>query len=398
MAAGKNTHLEHIEDEIINKGTVGAQQAISILREMGKMLSGDTGAGVSVTTKWDGAPAVVCGIDPADGKFFVGTKSVFNKNDPKICKSVEDVNKLYSGALAQKLIASYNLLKECGIKGVLQGDLMFTDDKKTETIQGERYTTFRPNTITYAAKVGSKMEREISAAQLGIVFHTKYNGDSLPTMTSSFNVKDSDFKASNGVWIQKAEFKNIGNAASFTSGELQKYNAAVNKAEGSAKQTKGVLDFIQSGKRTLQIDTEFKKFFNNYVKAGQSIPSVEKAYTDFSKHLEKEYKKQIDKLKTQKSQDRKMAELLEHLDNYQKMQNQFKMLIATYMNLAVAKNILVDKMKKISRLNLFVATSSGDYEVTTPEGFVAISGKSAVKLIDRLEFSRLNFTVPKNWG
>ena len=398
MAGGKNTHMEHIEDEILNKGTAGAEQAIKILKEMGKFLTGDTGAGVAVTTKWDGAPAVVCGTDPYDNRFFVGTKSVFNKNDPKICKSVEDINKLYSGQLAQKLIAALNYLKDCGIKGVLQGDLMFTDDKKTETIQGDRYITFRPNTITYAAKVGSKLAGQIQSAQLGIVFHTKYTGKSLPEMTSSFNVKDDDFSATKSVWIQKAEFKNIGNKASLSASELQKYNAAIKMAEGSISQTKGVLDFIQSGKKTLQIDTELKKFFNNYVKAGASIPSVNRAYTDFTKHLEKEYKKQIDKLKTQKSQDKKLAELLEHLDNYQKMEKQFKMLIATYMNLAAAKHILVNKMKKISQLNLFVATASGDYEVTTPEGFVAVSGKSAVKLIDRLEFSRLNFTVPKNWS
>lgn len=397
MAAGKNTHLEHLEDEIINKGTAGAEQAIKILKEMGKFLSGDGAAGVAVTTKWDGAPAVVCGTDPADGQFFVGTKSVFNKNDPKICKSEADINKLYSGALAQKLIASYNLLKDCDIKGVLQGDLMFTDDKKTETIQGERYVTFRPNTITYAAQIGSKLAGQIQSAQLGIVFHTKYTGKTLPEMQSSFDVKDNDFSASKKVWIQKAEFKNIGNTASLSQSEQQKYNSAIKMAEGSIHQTKGVLDFIQSGKKTLQIDTELKKFFNNYVKAGQSIPSVEKAYRDFTVHIEKEYQKAIDKLKTQKSQEKKEAELIEHLDNYQKMEKQFKMLIATYMNISMAKNILVNKMKKISQLNLFVATATGDYQVTTPEGFVAISGKSAVKLIDRLEFSRLNFTVPKTW-
>ena len=73
------------------------------------------------------------------------------------------------------------------------------------------------------------------------------------------------------------------------------------------------------------------------------------------------------------------------------------MLIAAYMNIQVAKNILVDKMKKVSNLRLFVDMGGGDYKPTTPEGFVAISGREAVKLIDRLEFARLNFVVPKNW-
>ena len=398
MAAGKNTHLEHIEDEIINKGTAGGEQAIKILEEMGKFLSGDSGQGtVSVTTKWDGAPAVVCGTDPADGQFFVGTKSVFNKNDPKICKTEQDIRKLYSGALAEKLSSSLRYLKDAGIQGVLQGDLMFTNDKNVETINGERFTIFRPNTITYAAKVGTELERQISSAALGIVFHTKYTGDTIATMTSSFNVLDSDFKSGGQVWAQKAEFKNLGNAATLTPGEKSTYDSAVNQARGSLKQTKGILDFIQSGKKTLQVDTEFKKFFNSYVKNGSPVPSVNAAYKDFTVHLEKEYKKAMDKVKTSAAKERKFLELVEHLENYKDKEREFKMLIATYLNITKAKHILVEKMKKISELNLFVETANGDYKVTTPEGFVAVSGRTAIKLIDRLEFSRLNFTVPKNW-
>ena len=61
--------------------------------------------------------------------------------------------------------------------------------------------------------------------------------------------------------------------------------------------------------------------------------------------------------------------------------------------------MLVEKMKKIGQLRLFVDMSGkGDYEPTTPEGFVAIVNDRATKLIDRLEFSKLNFTVPKQWG
>ena len=398
MASGKNTHLEHLEDEIINKGEEGGKQAIAILREMGKLLTGDGKSTVSVTTKWDGAPAIICGTDPADGQFFVGTKSVFAKTDPKICKSEADIRRLYStGGLAEKLSASLRYLREAGIQGVLQGDLMFTNDKKNETIDKERFITFRPNTITYAAKVGSELGNQIAAAQLGIVFHTKYTGDSLQSMTASFNVKDSDFRSGGQVWAQKAEFKNISNKASLNSSEKAKYDSAIRMAEGSLKQTKGVLNFIQSGKKTLKFDTMMKVFFNKYIKEGRSIPSVETAYRDFDKFIRGEFKKAIDKLKTDASRERKEAEMLVMIDQYEKMKPQFKMLIASYMNLAKAKHILVDKMKKISELNLFVATAGGDYKVTTPEGFVAVSGKNAVKLIDRLEFSRLNFTVPKTW-
>ena len=396
MKDGKNLHLEHLEDEIINKGSDGGKQAIKILREMGKFLSG-IGGNVKVTTKWDGAPAIVCGTDPADGNFFVGTKSVFAKSEPKICKSEADVQRLYDGVLAKKLSESLKLLKDCGIKGVLQGDLMFTDDKKLETIDGDRLISFRPNTITYAVDPKSDLGKKIDKAQLGIVFHTKYTGDTLPEMTSSFDVKDNDYKSNNNVWIEKAEFKDIGGVASMTMSEKNTYDSAVNKAEGSLKQASRVLDMIQTGKKNLQIDTEFKKFFNKYVKSGNNIPSVDKAYKDFIEHLKGEFQKAIDKVKTDAAKTKKAVDLMEKLDKMEKNKQGFKMVIASYMNLQVAKNILVDKMKKVQSLRLFVDMGNGDYKVTSPEGFVGISGKSAVKFIDRLEFARLNFTVPKNW-
>ena len=390
MASGKNLHLEHLEDEIINKGAEGGKEVIKVLHQMGSFLTGFPGPAVSVTTKWDGAPAVVCGTDPADGRFFVGTKSVFAKTQPKICKSENDVAKIYDGELAQKLQAAYRHLSKCKIKGVLQGDLMFTGDQKNQTIQGERLVTFKPNTIVYAAPVDSKLGKEIIAAKLGIVFHTKYTGKSLPEMTSSFDVKKGDYQQAPGTWIQTAEFKDIGNSASFSQTEKAKYEAAIKRAEGSLKQASSTLNLIQSGKKTLQIDTEFKKFFNNYVKAGQSVPNVEKGTKDFIAHITKEYGKAIDKLSSQKGQERKTLQMLETLDKIEKNRNGIKMIIAAYMNIQVCKHMLVDKMKKVSSMKMF-AKKGEDYVATTPEGFVAITGRTAVKLVDRLEFSNLNF-------
>ena len=393
--SGKNTHLEHLEDEIINKGTEGGEDAIKILKYLGQFLSGNGGMQVAVTTKWDGAPAVICGTDPSDGQFFVGTKSVFAQ-DAKICKSSADIQRYYSGALAAKLEASLQHLRGC-VRGVLQGDLMFTDDKTTERIDGENFITFRPNTITYAIDPDSKLGREIGSAQLGIVFHTKYTGPSLPEMTASFDVQETDFTTKPGVWIQRSTFEDIGGIATMSTAERQKFDAAVRRAEGSLKQTRGLLDKIQSGKKTLQIDTEFKKFFNNYVKAGKDIPSVEKAYIDFFEHLGKEYSKKIKPMKRLATQADKAYAFVEAVEFITSNENAFKMIIATYMNLQYCKNLLVEKMKKVSALRLFVNMGT-HYESTTPEGFVAISGKTAVKIIDRLEFSRLNFTVPKQWG
>ena len=394
--AQQNKHLTHLEDRIILDGKKGGEDAIALLKEMGKFLTGKQGPNVALTTKWDGAPAVICGIDPKDGRFFVGTKSVFAK-DAKICKTESDIQKFYNGALAQKLSAALRYLPQSVNRGILQGDLMFTDDKKRENIDGKDFITFRPNTITYAADPKSQLGRDINQARIGIVFHTKYTGDSLADLTASFNVRDSDFTTGGNVWAEKAEFKDISGVASMSATEKNKYDAFIRMAEGSLKKANNMLQEIQSGQKTLQFDTEFLKFFNNYVKAGRPIPSVKQAYADYMKHIGTEFDKATGKLKTAAAVNSKNTKWATQLFFIIKNEEQFKMVIAAYMNLQAAKNILVEKLKRVSTLRLFVDKGNGNYECTTPEGFVAISNDKATKLIDRLEFSKLNFTIPKNW-
>ena len=394
--AQQNKHLTHLEDRIILDGKKGGEDAIKLLKEMGDFLTGKQGLNMAVTTKWDGAPAVICGIDPKDGRFFVGTKSVFAK-DAKICKTESDIQKFYNGALAQKLSAALRYLPSSVNRGILQGDLMFTDDKKRENIDGKDFITFRPNTITYAADPKSQLGKDINQARIGIVFHTKYTGTSLADLTASFNVKDSDFTTGGNVWAEKAEFKDIGGVASMSATEKNKYDAFIRMAEGSLKKANSMLQEIQSGQKTLQFDTEFLKFFNNYVKAGRPIPSVKQAYADYMKHIGTEFDKAAGKLKTSAAVNSKNTKWATQLFFIIKNEEQFKMVIAAYMNLQAAKNILVEKLKRVSTLRLFVDKGQGNYECTTPEGFVAISNDKATKLIDRLEFSKLNFTIPKNW-
>ena len=185
-AEGKNVHLEHVEDLVYNEGYIGAQRALNYMEGLRKMFAQGEGSPVQVTVKWDGAPAIICGTDPADGKFFVGTKSVFSKTEPKLCKSTADIKKFYGAAegLAAKLEVALKYLAKLNIGGVLQGDLMFTPgDLETLNIEGRDYVTFTPNTITYAVPTDSDLAKRITKAKLGIIFHTKYEGDSVSTGT-----------------------------------------------------------------------------------------------------------------------------------------------------------------------------------------------------------------------
>src|SRR5210317_2373640 len=144
-----NTHLEHLEDDIINRGSKGGENAIQFLKSVRNMLAGSSRGKANVTVKWDGAPAIICGINPENGKFFVGTKSVFNVT-PKINYTVADIRRNHGGVVAQKLEVCLANLKRLNIKGILQGDLLFTNDLKDITIDGEKMISFTPNTITYA--------------------------------------------------------------------------------------------------------------------------------------------------------------------------------------------------------------------------------------------------------
>ena len=191
-------HLEHLEDEMLNYGVEGCKAAVSFLQELRKMLGCDNSTGF-MQTKWDGAPAVVCGIDPNVDLFFVGTKSVFAQQ-PKICYREFDVDKHYpdGGELAKKLKFCLKYFKDLDIKGIVQGDLVFTPgDVKRERIHDEMVYTFRPNTITYAIPTDHEIGKKVSQAQVGVVFHTHYTGQDFLSMQA---VAGAKVKSSNDVF------------------------------------------------------------------------------------------------------------------------------------------------------------------------------------------------------
>ena len=187
---GKNLHLEHIEDEILNYGITGGRASINFVRSLRDMLAGNSRSSIDMTVKWDGAPAIFAGIDPEDGKFFVAKKSVFNVN-PKLYKSVAEIDADLSGQLNAKFKVALEEFSKLGITGVLQGDLMFTDDVDTTDIEGKKYYTFQPNTIVYAVDVNSDLGKKIKNAKIGVVWHTTYKGNALQDMKASFGANIS---------------------------------------------------------------------------------------------------------------------------------------------------------------------------------------------------------------
>ena len=390
----KNTHLEHLEDNILNGGSQGGREAIAFLRSLGDML--EIGASdTRVTVKWDGAPAVICGIDPKKGDFFVGTKSVFNSVTPKICYSESDVDSLYpAGQLNAKLKASYRYLSTLDITGVIQGDLLFTDDKYETMIGGDMCVAFQPKTIVYAVPKDSPIGNQITQAKLGIVFHTRYSGRELSLMTAEFG--GINVSGSTDVFVTSSDFTDASGEANMTNVERAKYNSLISKTEGSLRQSSKFLDLMQKDDGRFSLPNMFKTFFNAYVRQGKSMVGVRSTVIDFANYFRTKMNQEIASKKTTKTKDKYKQVRDNTLKFISVNQNSLYMTIASYYNLQASKQFIINKLQKVNSLGTFLKTEDG-YKVTAPEGFVAIRSGSALKLVDRLEFSRANFTATKNW-
>jgi len=390
----KNTHLEHLEDEILNNGSQGGKDAIAFLRSLGKMLNSGGDSTIRITTKWDGAPAVVCGKDPQLNLFFIGTKSVFAKTAPKICYGHADIDRFYpEGELNQKLKKAYDYISKLDIEGVVQGDLLYTDTPGIEMINGERCYTFRPNTITYAVPVNTTLGKKIAASKLGVVFHTRYVGQSVPEMSATFgNIKIS---STQDTWVASANFSDASGSATFTSAESRAFTSLVNQTEGSLKQASRFLDAMK-GTDKYALNLVLKKFFNTYVKNASRLPSTQEVLNSFVKYYSELLDKEIQSKKTAAAQQKWANTKQEGLKFISANSRGLYMSIAGYKNLQKAKDLVVKQLQKVKDIGTFLQSEHG-YKVTSPEGFVAIKNGRAIKLVDRLEFSVANFTLEKNW-
>lgn len=394
---GKNVHLEHIEDEVLNRGVTGAREAINFLQSLRNMLAGHAESKVNITTKWDGAPAIFAGINPENGKFFVGTKSVFNKN-AKLNYTDKDIDENHTGeALNRKLKTALAFLPKLGIKGVLQGDMMFTKgDLDKQVIDGESYITFQPNTIVYAVPTNTKLAQAMLAAQIGVVFHTSYSGRTMEFMKASFNIDIGKLTQTKDVWFRDASFVDTSGSATFTEEETKKLTSILSEAGKTFQQINSLsLNRIAANEAIL---TYIKTFNNSKVRAGQKITNTQSHTLELLRWIEAKLNKDIADAKKEDTKRKRITIKTDIMRFLRNSSAQLK-IIFDLMNLLVdAKIMIVRKLETIRSIGTFVRTDNG-FRITAPEGFVAVDRikGNAVKLVDRLEFSQQNFNAQKNW-
>ena len=395
----KNTHLEHLEDDIFNSGTAGVTNSINFLKSLRDMLTeGDGGLAMKVTTKWDGAPAIVCGRNPQDGRFFVGTKSVFNKTSPKVVYSEADADRLYPGQTVGGILKNcLERLSTLPIQGVLQGDLLYQKKPPVIMLEGKRTYSFRPNTITYTVDVKSELGQKVGASKLGIVFHTEYTGTSMTDLMAGFGADVSKLQGKPEVAVFSSEFQNVGGAANLSKVERASVNRTILAAETNLRQGQTFIKGIQDvGNGPFTLPALFKVYFNQVVREGR-VPPAQIMSKQFCSFIDKKFTTEIAKKKTGKSKVEWMKRRNEAVKYLNTNRTSMNNALDGFKNLMDAKVMIINKLTKIKSVGTFLEEENG-LRATNPEGFVAIKDGAALKLVDRLEFSRANFTAAKDWG
>ena len=401
-AAGANLHMTHLEDAVIDGGVIGTRNVFQYLSALRDMLSGNVKAPVTLSVKWDGAPAIFAGKDPSDGKFFIAKKGLFNKN-PKFYKTNQEIDNEpgLQGELASKFKTALAEFSKLGIEGVVQGDLLYTkDDLKVQDIDGESCVTFHPNTIVYAVPKDSDLGKQIQESEIGVVWHTTYRGTDFESMSASFGEEiSSKLKQTRGAWHVDATFKDYSGKVSFTDKETKDFNKLLSSAGRIFRTIKPyALNELSTNE---DLNARVNVFINKKVREGQRIKNVPAAIKGMQEFINEYYEKEASKVKSQVAKDRKYAARDKVLKYFNKQNlKEINKVFQLYNLLVDAKLIVIDKLNYSDGLRTLLKTKDG-FEVTGQEGFVAIDhvGRNALKLVDRLNFSKANFSTEyiKGW-
>ena len=383
----KRTHLEHIEDIVITDGYEGGKAVLEYFRGLLLTLKGSSSEAMSVSVKWDGAPAVVCGTNPDNGKFFVGTKSVFAKN-AKINYTKKDIANNHGTELLKCLVH----IKKLNIPGVVQGDLLFTDEDITrKNIDGKPNLTFTPNTITYAVPEASELGKQIDRAKVGMIFHTTYVGDALADMNAQGGADVSSFTKSNDVFFDNATYKDVSGSAKFTDEETKQFFNGIEKLENLLDNVPRNLSAVLG--QNQDFIPMFQMYINAMVKQGQLPTNVNQFLQGFKKFYLDRIQQQISGLKAQKALKLRQDKIKQMPVFLNRAKKPLQAMLTFYKAVQQMKAFVLQKMNQAMAIGSFSQTDNG-LEVTEPEGFVAVDKSgNAVKLVDRLGFSRRNLTA-----
>lgn len=372
----KLKHLEHAEDHVINAGNEGFSHAFHNLKDVHDRLSGKKND-TKITMKYDGSPSVVFGRHPETGRFFVASKSVFNKN-PKINYTEEDILRNHGhapGLVAKLKAALHHLPKVTPKKGVFQGDIMHTPEDVHETNGRVHFT---PNTITYSSSKNSPHGKAALRSKVGVAVHTKYNGKNLEDMQAEYAPNLDEFGAHHDVHLISTEH-NLDNIE-YSPQHRDRFAKAMTMAAKANKAAKPETYEAIKGH-----EIPLKTYINHTVRTGTK-PNVE----GFMNHYMKSHQKKIEGVKTAASKANKTAAMEAAIGHVQRNRAHFENVLNQHKHLQKAKDVLAHTLSSSAEFD-----HSINGKKSKPEGFVVVRHNRPTKIVDRAEFSAANFNKDK---
>lgn len=331
----------------------------------------------SLQVKGEGAPGFVAGIDPEDKKFFVAYKQAVSRDLP-LMKTAQDVKNVYSDNA--KLLGTFTeLLRKLPkvIKsGFYGGDVLFSSStpKTMKNVGNNVYVTFKPNTLKFG--IIADKDSSIVTADIGVMIHTKFSGNKVNGATGSFNVdvdNDKSLSNSSNVFVTDGQAKRVfSNAIEIENSKINSIRLKLNTLKGLSR-TISKDDYAD----LKPIITKIEPFVNSKVKSND--PEALKKSNNF-----------INDLLDLGGVSAKQKKILDESSN---RKNQLRKIIISYIILYQIKQLMVQSLNKLDQ-KIDVFDSSGK---TNPEGYLIVDKKnnSVVKLIDRFNFSRINFEAHK---
>ena len=282
-------------------------------------------------------------------------------------------------------VAEFLVRAGVGNIGIVDNDIVRKNFNKTPHI------TFTPNTITYAVPEDSDLGRQIDRAKVGIIFHTTYNGETLADMTASGGADVSSFTKSNDVFFDNATYKDVSGSAKFTDDETQQFYNSIEKLETLLNNVPRNLSNVL-GQNTDFVPM-FQMYINAMVKQGQLPSNVNQFLLGFKKFYAERMQQQIAGLKAQKALQLRQDKMKQMPVFLNRAKKPLQAMLMFYKAVQTMKGFVLKKMNQAQAIGSFQQTDGG-LEVTEPEGFVAVDKSgNAVKLVDRLGFSRRNLTA-----
>ena len=419
-AAGKNLHMTHVDELPILVGKDGIETSLEAMDKAFEKVMGMRDEGVTLNVKWDGAPAVYAGWHPESGEFLLALKSLFAKK-PKIIYTPEDAEEYYGDKpdLRDKILATLQILQGTNFipQGeIWQGDFLFAgDDLEQVNIDDVTHYVFQPNTLLYAVVAESDVGRDIANARVGIVWHTRYKGSTLETMTSTFDIDEDEIAgrpAVPGLWAVSPHYTYTGEPVGdiINTDQFDQLRSHVLILESRLDPVNE--DYLQALEQSRNaLAQQFNAMINHYIRDGlldDLDPS--RAADQFLSYLADKFSRRREDYE---AKGRSPAQIRGVDRDHERLRNIVTEPVQTALNVlaAIQKALNQMKLQMLEGLNkmatrggviktYLVRREEAVMEPASHEGFVIQTTEGIpLKFVDREQFSKANFSpeYKKGW-